>query len=203
MNVSHVLRGSFQRDGETIRVTAQLIDANTGANFWSERYDRPAGKIFAIQTDVADRIVNNLGGHGGLIEGSLVAKAKRKRPSDLGAYECAKRSRFARKLPVRLRASSMSPNPYVQLANTSPFWPRGGAPPFQSPVEGRNRSNGDRFFERSLAIPTQINATSDLYSSKGCAAPKDEKAEKLGLPSKLRHFRAAKPQRVRRGSRSQ
>src|SRR5262249_43055552 len=64
LNVSHVLRGSFQRDGETIRVSAQLIDANTGANFWSERYDRPAGEIFAIQTDVADRIVNNLGGHG-------------------------------------------------------------------------------------------------------------------------------------------
>lgn len=50
LNVGYVLLGSFQREGDEIRITAQLVDANTGANLWSEQYDRPTGEIFALQT---------------------------------------------------------------------------------------------------------------------------------------------------------
>jgi TolB-like protein len=62
LNVSHVLEGTFQREGDQVRVTAQLIDTNTATNVWSERYDRPANEVFAIQSEVADRIANSLGG---------------------------------------------------------------------------------------------------------------------------------------------
>jgi TolB-like protein len=87
LKVNHVLEGSFQRQGDQVRITAQLIDATTGAHLWSERYDRPAGEVFAIQSDVAERIANSLGGSVGDVSGSVLAAAKRKRPSDLGAYE--------------------------------------------------------------------------------------------------------------------
>jgi TolB-like protein/class 3 adenylate cyclase/Tfp pilus assembly protein PilF len=87
LNVSHILAGSFQRQGDQVRITAQLIDAATGTHLWSERYDRPAGEVFAIQSEVADRIANSLGGEGGHVPGSVLSAAKRKRPDDLSAYE--------------------------------------------------------------------------------------------------------------------
>jgi TolB-like protein/class 3 adenylate cyclase len=87
LKVSHLLEGSFQRQGDQVQITAQLIDATTGTLLWSERYDRPAGEVFAIQGDVADRIANSLGGSVGHVSSSVLAAAKRKRPSDLGAYE--------------------------------------------------------------------------------------------------------------------
>jgi TolB-like protein/DNA-binding SARP family transcriptional activator len=87
LNVSHILEGSFQREGDQVRINVQLVDAATGVRVWSERYDRPAGEVFAIQSELADRIANSLGGSGGQVGGSGLAAAKRKRPNDLGAYE--------------------------------------------------------------------------------------------------------------------
>jgi tetratricopeptide (TPR) repeat protein len=82
-----VLEGSFQRQADQVRITAQLIDTATGTHLWSERYDRPVGEVFAIQSEVADRIANSLGGSAGHVFGSSLTAAKRKRPGDLGAYE--------------------------------------------------------------------------------------------------------------------
>ena len=87
LNVSYVLEGSFQRARDMVRITAQLIDTVTGAHVWSERYDRPTGEVFTIQTEVADHIANSLGGSGGRIASRDLTAAKRKRPVDLGAYE--------------------------------------------------------------------------------------------------------------------
>ena len=87
LNVTHILEGSFQREGDKVRITAQLIDAATGAHVWSERYDRPAGEVFAIQSEVADRIANSLGGSVGHVASSMLTAAKRKLPGDLSAYE--------------------------------------------------------------------------------------------------------------------
>lgn len=87
LKVSHVLKGTFQRDKEHIRITAQLIDASTGETLWSDRYDRLIGEIFAVQSDVADHIANSLGGREGKVGKSMLARARRKPPTDLGAYE--------------------------------------------------------------------------------------------------------------------
>lgn len=87
LKVSHVLKGTFQRDKDHIRITAQLIDASTGETLWSDRYDRLIGEIFAIQSDVADHIANSLGGREGKVGKSMAAGARRKPPTDLGAYE--------------------------------------------------------------------------------------------------------------------
>ncbi len=61
MNVSTILEGSVQKSGDEIRITAQLIDANTQEHIWAEHYDhRNLNEIFAIQSEVAQRIAHEL-----------------------------------------------------------------------------------------------------------------------------------------------
>ena len=86
LNVRYVLEGSIQRQGDQVRVTAQLIDAATGAHVWSERWDRPAEDMFAVQTEIAEQVTSHLGPYGVLSDADR-AQVKRKRPEDLGAYE--------------------------------------------------------------------------------------------------------------------
>ncbi|MBL4619820.1 MAG: hypothetical protein JKX88_06965, partial [Marinicaulis sp.] len=63
LNVRHVLEGSVRKSGETIRITAQLIDAQTDQHLWSETFDRTltTENIFAIQDEIANAIVDRLG----------------------------------------------------------------------------------------------------------------------------------------------
>ena len=56
LNVSKVLEGSIRKYGDQLRLTAQLIDVNTGFHVWSKNYDREVADIFAIQDDVAQSI---------------------------------------------------------------------------------------------------------------------------------------------------
>src|SRR5262249_11154072 len=49
LGVEYVLEGSIRTAGDEMRVTAQLINAKTGSEVWSERYDRPTEHIFAVQ----------------------------------------------------------------------------------------------------------------------------------------------------------
>ena len=58
--VHSVLEGSIRRAGKRVRITAQLIDAATGAHLWADRYDRDLTDIFEVQDDVTRRIVDAL-----------------------------------------------------------------------------------------------------------------------------------------------
>ncbi|MEA3277431.1 MAG: AAA family ATPase [Pseudomonadota bacterium] len=60
LNVQTVMAGSVQYADDRVRITAQLIDADSSAHLWSEIYDREFRDIFAIQTDVATRIASVL-----------------------------------------------------------------------------------------------------------------------------------------------
>ena len=60
LGVTSVLEGSIRRAGSRIRVTAQLIQASTGAHLWADRYDRDMTDIFAVQDDVTEKIVEAL-----------------------------------------------------------------------------------------------------------------------------------------------
>jgi TolB-like protein/class 3 adenylate cyclase/Tfp pilus assembly protein PilF len=60
LGVAHVLEGSVQRAGNRVRVTAQLINARTDANLWAERYDRDLADVFAIQSEIAKAIAEQL-----------------------------------------------------------------------------------------------------------------------------------------------
>jgi serine/threonine-protein kinase len=60
LRVAHVVEGSVQRDGNRVRVSAQLIDARTDTHLWVERYDRPLDDLFAMQDDIAKAIADQL-----------------------------------------------------------------------------------------------------------------------------------------------
>jgi adenylate cyclase len=57
LGVRYVLEGSVQRAGDRIRISAQLVDAVTGAHRWAERYDRELKDVFAVQDEVSRAIV--------------------------------------------------------------------------------------------------------------------------------------------------
>ena len=60
LNVKHVLEGSVRKADVRVRVTAQLIEADTGYHLWSETYDRELNDIFAIQDEISAEIVTAL-----------------------------------------------------------------------------------------------------------------------------------------------
>ena len=60
LNVGHVLEGSVRRDGNRVRITAELIDAGDGFTIWSETYEREMHGIFALQDEITRSIVDTL-----------------------------------------------------------------------------------------------------------------------------------------------
>jgi TolB-like protein/Flp pilus assembly protein TadD len=60
LGVAHIVEGSVQPAGNRVRVRAQLIDARSDKHLWAERYDRPLDDVFAIQTDIAKAIADQL-----------------------------------------------------------------------------------------------------------------------------------------------
>jgi len=60
LGVAHVLEGTVQRAGSRVRVNAQLIDARTDSQLWAERYDRDVADVFAIESELAGKIVAQL-----------------------------------------------------------------------------------------------------------------------------------------------
>jgi len=60
LGVRYVLEGSVQRSGKQIRINTQLIDAETGAHLWAERFDRDIGDLFALQNEITARLASAL-----------------------------------------------------------------------------------------------------------------------------------------------
>ena len=60
LGVSHVVEGNARRAGNQVRVSVQLIDARTDTHLWAEHYDRDVADVFAIQTDIAQQIADQL-----------------------------------------------------------------------------------------------------------------------------------------------
>jgi len=84
LKVAHVLEGSVQRSANRVRVSAQLIDARNDTHVWAEKYDRELADIFAIQSEIAQKIADQL-------QAKLSPKEKaaiEERPTkDLAAYD--------------------------------------------------------------------------------------------------------------------
>ncbi len=60
LKVAHVLEGSVQRSANRVRVSAQLIDARNDTHVWAEKYDRELADVFAIQSEIAQKIADQL-----------------------------------------------------------------------------------------------------------------------------------------------
>ena len=85
LGVRYVVEGSVRRVGNTVRITAQLIDATTGNHVWAERYDRELEHIFAMQDEVTANIVSMTAGQVAEIGRQ---RATEKSTENLAAYDC-------------------------------------------------------------------------------------------------------------------
>jgi TolB-like protein len=61
LGVRYVLEGSVRRSGNQVRVSAQLIDAQTDAHLWADRFDRDTNDLFVLQSEITGRLANALG----------------------------------------------------------------------------------------------------------------------------------------------
>ncbi len=88
LGARYVLEGSVRRAGNRVRVTGQLIDAESGHHVWAERYDREIDDIFALQDEITDAVVAALEPAVGRAE---MQRAQRKTPTDLDAWDLYQR----------------------------------------------------------------------------------------------------------------
>jgi TolB-like protein/DNA-binding winged helix-turn-helix (wHTH) protein/Tfp pilus assembly protein PilF len=92
LGADFALRGSVQRRGEHLRITAQLLDAKTGTVRWAGQYDRPYAELFAVDEDVADNIASQLFAEA---RDATIGRVRNRPPASLKAYELAVRGRRA------------------------------------------------------------------------------------------------------------
>ncbi|MCV9960689.1 hypothetical protein OIU34_02155 [Pararhizobium sp. BT-229] len=84
LGVRYVLEGGVRKAGDRLRISAQLIEAETGAHLWADRYDGALEDVFDLQDQITDKVV-------GIVEPSLqkseIERARQKRPENLDAYD--------------------------------------------------------------------------------------------------------------------
>jgi TolB-like protein/Tfp pilus assembly protein PilF len=88
LGVGYIVEGNVRKSADRVRVNVQLVDASSGAHMWAERFDRELADVFALQDEVARRIV-------GAISGKLTGETvRRNRPNSIEAYELCLRCRY-------------------------------------------------------------------------------------------------------------
>ena len=89
LGVGYVVEGSVRKDGDQVRITAQLVDVATGSHLWAERYDRNLADVFAVQDEITQAVV-------AAIEPQLYAaedfRARRKTPDNMDAWDLVMRA---------------------------------------------------------------------------------------------------------------
>jgi TolB-like protein len=84
LGVHYLLEGSVRKAADRVRVNCQLVDATSGAQIWSERYDRKVDDVFALQDEIASSVVAAM--EPGL-QRAEIERVRRKRPDSLDSYE--------------------------------------------------------------------------------------------------------------------
>src|SRR6266545_2402985 len=120
LRVSHVLEGSVRRAGTHLRLNAQLIDTQTDTHVWVEQYDRDLNDVFAIQSEIAQKVANQL--HAKITPAEKVA-IESKPTGDLVAFDLYSRAKvadsFMQAVDLLNRAVARDPSfldAYCQLA---------------------------------------------------------------------------------------
>lgn len=91
LGVRYIVEGSVRKAAHRLRITAQLIDAATGAQIWAERYDRPLEDTFEVQDEVTNAIVATLPGQ---IQSVVFKRTGKKRTESMTAYDCLLRGNW-------------------------------------------------------------------------------------------------------------
>ena len=90
LGVEYITKGSIRQSKDQIRISVQLIEAATGIAVWADRIDRRFDDLFAIEDEIAARIASSLVSH---IEDESSARAMRKHPENMTAFDCVMRAR--------------------------------------------------------------------------------------------------------------
>lgn len=85
LNVDYIVDGSVQRVERRVRVNVHLIDAHSGRNNWSERYDGEIAELFDLQDDITAKVVGRIEPEIGLADRRKVVHS---RPANLLAWDC-------------------------------------------------------------------------------------------------------------------
>jgi adenylate cyclase len=87
--VRYVLEGGVRKAGNRLRITGQLIEAETGAHLWADKFDGALDDVFTLQDQITDMVV-------GIVEPNLqrseIERARRKHPENLDAYDLCLRA---------------------------------------------------------------------------------------------------------------
>jgi Tfp pilus assembly protein PilF len=160
LGVRHVLEGSVRKSGDSIRITAQLIDSSSNAHLWSESFDRKltAENVFALQDEIAGAIVGALRESLGLEVGDAAPVAVQ--THDVDAYELYLKARalFQARRDLteadRLLAEAIDIDPEFAdaFAIRAAIHEFGGEYGVQLGDERAARARGRAFAERSLAL---------------------------------------------------
>lgn len=88
MGVRYVLEGSVRRaDRDAVRINAQLIDGETGAHVWAERFDQSGTNVLALQDQITSKLADTLGGSRGQIKAAQYKTAWEKSETELEEYD--------------------------------------------------------------------------------------------------------------------
>jgi TolB-like protein/DNA-binding XRE family transcriptional regulator len=162
LNVDTILEGSIQKVGERLRITAQLIDAGSGFQFWSQRFDRQMTDVFNIQDEITLAIVQQL-------KVELIAKERAavtaKKRENLESYNLYLKGRFywaqrpqgiakaiefferaIEKEPTSARAHAGLADCYATLGS----WENGTLPPIEAMTKAQDSAN------RALALDNRL-----------------------------------------------
>ena len=135
LGATHLIDGSLQRDGDRIRISVQLVEADTGVSVWAERFDKEVGGLFDLQDEVRGKILNALSVELDLETNSAVGVGT----SDVSAYDLLLQGRYleasltksgiSRAIDLYKRAVDIDPtygDAYARLANMYDFSSRFG-----------------------------------------------------------------------------
>jgi serine/threonine protein kinase/tetratricopeptide (TPR) repeat protein len=106
LGVAHVVEGSVQRTGNRVRVNAQLVDARTDRHLWAQTYDRDLADVFAIQSEIAKTIADQLQAKLSPREENAIQRSP---TSDISAFDL-----YARAKNILLREGSIGKADYLQ-----------------------------------------------------------------------------------------
>jgi len=141
LGVTTILEGSVRKEGDKIRITAQLINAKTDKHIWAETYDRNASEVFAIQSEVAQQIANKLNVKLTTEEGKRIIE---KATDNVDAYEDylrAKKLPWSQRIEPLLNAIKKDPDFSLAWAELASAY---------SKIPFRNQSEKPYYVRKSL-----------------------------------------------------
>ena len=160
LGVTYVLEGSVRRVGSRVRITAQLVNAHSMTNMWSDTYEQDVGDVLTIQSAVARQIASSLA-----LALTVAPGSARRGPASFAAYELWMRGRFFREQATEAgarkaldyfnRAAQADPNYAAAYAGMADAYRLLGAPGWEVDMPNALLPKAKAAAERALAIDPQ------------------------------------------------